>query len=278
MAFVGVGHGGIEPGTGYAPRRIRESRAGSGTWHTLLTVDSAPESGPPPDSLLTLIANLAASHREHEKFYSQAPLRQAIELESHSRVLKALAAHWATAEPSESPLPSPFAGAEDLNAPGLTAEAGVLFMEGEGEPAEVARLKRDLALAAADLEQSGEWLRAAMEQSWGVAGALAQYPQLAGVLGERHRIIANDWQSAGLQELTARLLRRALDLLGQVEFTPAALRADLSGERRAGDYLFSASELIDRAADLLAESATLVHENERRWRAFSTRVGELSAG
>lgn len=258
-----------------APTRVA---GGFGTWHTLLTVDSAPESGPPPDSLLTLIANLAASHREHEKFYSQAPLRQAIELESHSRVLKALAAHWATAEPSESPLPSPFAGAEDLNAPGLTAETGVLFMEGEGEPAEVARLKRDLALAAADLERSGEWLRAAMEQSWGVAGALAQYPHLAGVLGERHRIIANDWQSAGLQELTARLLLRALDLLGQVEFTPAALRSDLGGERRVGDYLFSASELIDRAADLLAESATLVHENERRWRAFSTRVGELKAG
>jgi hypothetical protein len=109
----------------------------------------------------------------------------------------------------------------------------------------------------------------------GVAGALASYPALADVLGERHRIIANDWQSAGILALVARLLRRALDLLDSVDFSPAALRADLEGERESASYLYSASELLDRAADLLAESATLVHDNERRWRIFSQRVGAL---
>jgi hypothetical protein len=62
-----------------------------------------------------------------------------------------------------------------------------------------------------------------------------------------------------------------------VDFTPEALRADLSAERQSAAYLFSASELIDRAADLLAESAMLVHENERRWRVFGQRIRELQA-
>jgi hypothetical protein len=117
--------------------------------------------------------------------------------------------------------------------------------------------------------------RPAMEQAWQAAGALAAYPVLADLLGERHRIIANDWQSASQQTLSGRLLRRALDLVARVDFSPEALRADLAGERRNAAYLYSASELIDRAADLIVESATLVHENERRWRVFGRRVNEL---
>jgi hypothetical protein len=50
---------------------------------------------------------------------------------------------------------------------------------------------------------------------------------------------------------------------------------DLGGERQNPAYLYSAVELIDRASDLLAESATLVHQNERRWRVFGNRAREL---
>lgn len=60
-----------------------------------------------------------------------------------------------------------------------------------------------------------------------------------------------------------------------LKFSPAALRADLGSQRNAPAYLFSASELLDRAADLLAESATLVRDNERRWRVFGARVRRL---
>lgn len=94
---------------------------------------------------------------------------------------------------------------------------------------------------------------------------------------ERHRIIANDWQAAGLNSLVAQLLRRAGKLLEQVDFSPSALREDLSGSRTATAYLFSASELIDHAADLIADSAKLVHDNERRWRVFHDRVVALTA-
>ncbi len=231
----------------------------------------------PPPELLETIANLSQFHREHEKFYAQAPLRTAVEIEAASRVLKALADRWRSVAPSDGPGGSPFAGAPDLNPPGLTAESGVLFMEGEGEPTEIKQLRRDLETIAGDMQAGGEWLSAAMEKGWAMAGSLAAYPELADLLGERHRIIANDWQAASEQALIARLLRRALEIIDRVDFSPAALRADLAGERNGAAYLYSASELLDRAADLAVDSASLVHDNERRWRTFSDRVRELTA-
>ncbi|MGY1455390.1 hypothetical protein [Streptomyces sp. SS8] len=235
--------------------------------------DGAPSA--PPEPLLRMIDNLARFHREHEEFYAQAPLRQAAGLQAHSRVLKALADRWSAVGAGEPVEGLAFTGAEDLNAPGLVAEAGVLFMEDGEEPAELKRIRRDIGLLADDSEQTGAWLSGAMERSWETAGSLAAHPSLADLAGERHRIIADDWQAAGLLSLIARLLRRALELLARVDFSPAALRSDLAGGRTAPAYLYSASELLDHAADLLAESAALVHGNERRWRTFRARVREL---
>ncbi len=230
----------------------------------------------PPAPLLETIGNLARFHHAHEEFYSQAPLESAIAVQANSRVLKALGARWQAVDASEHRVPSPFAGAEDLNAPGLTEESGVLFMEGEAEPAELAAMKRDLGVLADDMERTGAWLANAMEQSWGVAASLAAYPALADLLGERHRIIVNDWQAAQLQALVARVLRRALEVLERIDLSPGAVRADIGADRVIPGYLYSASELLDRAADLIVESTLLVHDNERRWRVFSERVNELA--
>jgi hypothetical protein len=186
-----------------------------------------------------------------------------------------LADRWSEVTPSERPLATAFAGADDLNAPGLTAESGILFMESEGEPAEIKRLKRDLESVAADNEETGAWLAHAMELAWEAAGKLSAYAGVADLLGERHQIIASDWQNANAATLVARLVRRAVDLLARIDFSPQALRADLAGNRDSAAYLYSASELLDRAADLLAESAVLIHGNERRWRVFSERVRAL---
>ena len=232
---------------------------------------------PVPPPLLEIIGNLSEFHREHEKFYAQRPLRQAVEVEAASRTLKALADRWSSVTAEERPVGSPFAGARDLNAPGLTAESGVLFMEGEGEPTEIKQLRRDLETLAEDWDAGGEWLSAAMKKAWAVAGSLVEYPELADLLGERHRIIANDWQAAADQSLIARLLRRGLEIIAKVDFSPAALRADLAAERRSAAYLYSASELLDRAADLAVESASRVHDNERRWRIFGQRVRALQS-
>ena len=165
---------------------------------------------------------------------------------------------------------SPFEGAPDLNAGAAVQLDGVLFMEGEGEPAEIAHLKRDLRTVAADAAEIGEWLSSAMEASWAMAGAL-----VAEVLGERHRIIANDWQAASLSNLAGRIVARAVDVLDRIDFSPAALRADLAGERVSARRLYSAAEMLNHAADLYSESAGLDNDNERRWRVFRARVLEL---
>ena len=49
-------------------------------------------------------------------------------------------------------------GSGDLNEAATIQHTGVLFMEGEEEPAEIAALKRDLKTMAASFEHSGEWL------------------------------------------------------------------------------------------------------------------------
>src|SRR5690349_15884324 len=100
------------------------------------------------DPLLAIVRNLAEYHREHEKYYSEIPLADAVSLQRTSRTLMALAERWSTALPVESAVPSPFAGAPDLNDERAIETRGVLFMEGEGEPAEIARIKRELGNSA----------------------------------------------------------------------------------------------------------------------------------
>ena len=72
-------------------------------------------------------------------------------------------------------------------------------------------------------------------------------------------------------------MRRAAEMLAPLDLSPGGVRADLAGPRSLPGYLHSAAELLDRAADLAAESAVLVHDNERRWRVFRGRVAEIVA-
>lgn len=53
----------------------------------------------------------------------------------------------------------------------------------------------------------------------GSAAELIAIDGLADVLGERHRIIANDWQTASMSALMSRPFDRAADILEQVDCT-----------------------------------------------------------
>ena len=134
-------------------------------------------SGPPTEALL----NLARYHREHEKYYAIAPLRDAEVIPRASRTLKALADRWSRAEALLSDQARPaFSGCEDLNDTTAIETSGVLFMEGAGEPAELIRLKQDLRARAEGSQQTGSWLAEAMGTSWESAGAIAAYPAPGG--------------------------------------------------------------------------------------------------
>jgi hypothetical protein len=240
------------------------------SYRTVATPDTAACGA--TSAVLEAVLNLSRFHRDHEKFYGQEPRAQGVTLQRHARALQALADRWSTTQPEAQHWINPFEGSQDLNDPTALQLDGVLFMEGAGEPTEIARLKRDLRTLAADNEATGRWLADAMQATWEASKSLLSFPTLADQLGERHRIISNDWECATLSLLAARHLLRAVDILERIDFTPKALRADLDGGRRVPDYLYSAAELIDRGADLLSVSAGLVQDNERRWRVFRKRV------
>ena len=86
-------------------------------------------------------------------------------------------------------------------------------MEGQGEPGEIKHLKRDLRTFSEDAAGAGDWLATAMQSSWDIAPLLFDIDDLADLLGERHRIIANNWQGASMMTLTGRILSRAAELL-----------------------------------------------------------------
>ena len=226
--------------------------------------------------MLAAARNLSQYHREHEKYYSEAPLTDAISLQRMARTLIALAERWTSAEPAAVPGPSPFAGTPDLNDDRAIETSGVLFMEGGGEPAEITRMKSELEAMAAASEQTGSWLASAMDASWTIAEGLLSYPPLADLLAERHKIIGNNWQNAATAQLIARCLRRAVSIMERVNFSPAGLRKDLAGARSAPGYLYAAAELINHAADLSAASSVLTHEDERRWRIFHERIEQMA--
>lgn len=228
------------------------------------------------DQFLVAIENLSRFHREHETFYAQRPREQAVALQRHSRALSALADRWELVDAQRVEVLSPYQGADDLNAPEALQLDGILFMEDNEEPAEVTSIIRELRAVGANSVGTGTWLAEAMENTWATATILLDYEQLADLVGDRHRIIANDWHAASMSSLAGRVLQRAADVLDAVDFTPTALRDDLDGPRRSPRLLHSAVELIDHAADLLSDSAGLVHDNERRWRTFHQRILELS--
>jgi hypothetical protein len=227
--------------------------------------------------MLKTMANLTRFHREHEEFYAVAPREQAVAVQRAVRSLLALADQWSGTSPAEPAPLNPYEGAEDLTSPVALQLTGVLFMEGEGEPTEIREIKRDLLRMAEDLHSSADWLATAMQGSWDAAAALLDYAEFASLLGERHRIISNDWQAAHLSAGAGRLLHRAVEILERVDFTPKGLRTDLAGSRATPHLLYSAAELAARAADMLSDSASLVNDNERRWRAFHAHVNRVMA-
>jgi hypothetical protein len=229
----------------------------------------------PPALLLQTIENVAAFHREHERFYAAAPREQAIVLQRHARTLHGLADRWSGLRPPRPLVPVPSTSTEDLAERTTVRADGVLYLPGPEEPPELVRIEESLRAMGEESLATAEWMSAAMQASWDAAPVLLDIPALADLLGERHRIIANDWQAAIMNTVVGRLLQRAADFLARIDLSPSALRADLAGEALSPPLLHGAAELVSRAADLLSESAALVHDNERRWRVFHERVAQL---
>lgn len=133
---------------------------------------------------------------------------------------------------------SPVPGAPDLNDERAIEASGVLFMDGEGEPGELASIKRRPADLAHENQGTGEWLGNAMKASWQVAEQLLQFPELADVLGERHRIIPNDWQNANTATVIATSWTApSRSWSAWTSYQPRCKRTWLARDRRGTTYL-----------------------------------------
>jgi hypothetical protein len=225
--------------------------------------------------VLEAVLNQSRAHQQHERFYSCSPLETALRLQRHARTLQALADRWATAEPSHRRALNPYQGADDLNSEAAVALDGALFLEGGDCPPEITAMIGELRADAEGFSAGGTWLASAMQAAWHGVSAVLGVDELAEVLGERHRIISNDWLAAHMQGLIGQMLARGADMLDDIDFTPAALRADLAGARVTARRLHSVAEILSRAADMCCESSRLVHDNERRWRVFRQSVDDV---
>jgi hypothetical protein len=227
---------------------------------------------------MTAIADLlqiARHHREHERYYATEGLEQAAGLRRAAGAVRALADRWLAGVASaagDARYDDPqlrAAGCEDLNDPAALATAGILFMEGEGEPAEIARLKVALAAQRDRCVSTGRWLDEKMQAAWQREARLltAEYADAAYA---RHMALMRTTLCASKLVVAGRLLGAAHAALAPREHAPAEVRADPQG---AGRLLRTTAWLMDAAAGLIAEQAVGLGASDPAWTRYIEDLG-----
>lgn len=215
-----------------------------------------------------VLRSIATYHREHERYYTAHSLAQAAELSREANKLKVVADVWLSDQPAAPAPRADFAdpryraaGCDDLNALRAIASIGILFMEGEGEPAEIRGLKARLRGMSMAMVASGQWLADKMEAAWERERVLLS-PELIEAAWPRFQTIITNWQGCRTTALVGRLLALATDRLDRIDFSPAAVR---SHRQRCGRDLRTAGWIIDLAARLLAQSGSALATNDLHW-------------
>jgi hypothetical protein len=230
----------------------------------------------PVDALL----RIARYHREHERFYATEGFEQAAELRRDAGALRALADRWLAAEPNGdesgrySAAELRAAGCEDLNDPAALATAGILFMEGEDEPAEIAGLKARLARLRDGYTETGRWLEEKMDAAWRREAFLLT-PEYADAAYARHAALTRTTLSAAKLVVAGRLVGAAHAALAPREHSPANVRAD---PEAAGRLLRTTAWLIDAAAALIGEQAGELGLSDPAWTAYIEELTARSTG
>lgn len=223
------------------------------------------------NTTLQQLLKIARFHREHERFYATKGLEDASSLRRDASALMALADRWAAGGARQSETAETYrdpglqaAGCEDLNDSAALAMAGILFMEGEQEPAEISRLKRKFSEIGESLTASSRWLEAKMDAGWRREAQLLN-TEFAEAAYPRHIALAHTTLSAAKMDVAGRLVRAAHDALAAYDYRPQAVRADPPA---VGRLLRSAAWLLDAAAAVLAEQAADLAKSDPHWTAY----------
>jgi hypothetical protein len=222
--------------------------------------------------------NIAIYHREHERYYSWRGMLDAADIHGEANRLKTIGSLWT----DEAPVAVPEAdfsdprmqavGCVDLNALRAIAGIGILFMEGENEPAEIAGIKEKLRAMGPTWKRTGRWLAEKMDAAWSREFFLLERgPRDAAE--SRFGIIVTNSRISRQMSLGGRCLEIASDILDASDFRPAAIRANRTA---SGERILRAAWVLDLVAQLAARGAADLSENEMRWTRYleviSTKV------
>lgn len=211
--------------------------------------------------------NIALHHREHERYYAWQRMTDASDLCREANRLKAVATHWLDSAASSvvaadySDPRAQAAGCVDLNPLLAIGSIGILFMEGEREPAEIRAIIAKLRGLGSAWHSTGRWLSCKMDAAWARESVLlgSAPPEIAGA---RLRMVTVNWRGAGLMRLSGLLLEVAAERLVELELRPQTIRTDLRG---TGKRLLEIGWLIDAAAQNVAREAAELSENDVDW-------------
>jgi hypothetical protein len=230
---------------------------------------------------LDAMDNIATYHREHERYYTVDALEHAAGLAREANKLKVLVDVWLAASlPASRAAGTDFSdpafravGCADLNALAAIASIGILFMEGQGEPAEIGALKAKLVSLGTGMAQSGKWLADMMVAAWSRESTLLSEEFSAAAL-PRYQTIATNWVGAQEMALVGRLLSLANAWLGKVDFSPASLRAN---RKEHSERLEVAARIMDAAMRLQAKSGVDLSRNDECWSEYRKQIKALAS-
>jgi hypothetical protein len=243
------------------------------------SVDS--QAGAARFSHIAVLDNIATYHREHERYYTVHKYESALELAREANKLRVVADAWLC---GDKPLPSypgtdfdlpPFraAGCDDLNPLPAIATIGILFMEGQGEPAEIRTLKAKLRARGDGAVQAGEWLGGMMAAAW-PRGSILFDEKYADAARPGYRTIATNWIGSLETLLSGRLLLLAVGHMNAIDFTPKAIR---TRKVESAQTLALAAGILGLAANLEATSAVDLSGNDDCWTSYRTQLRRLGA-
>ncbi|NQV54686.1 MAG: hypothetical protein HQ503_02405 [Rhodospirillales bacterium] len=246
---------------------------------------AAPEAASPAASGLPkdlpqiqALRNISAYHREHARFHAHFWMERGAELIGEASRIKIVADHWLkgggpkpdqTVDYSDPRFSS--APCTDLNVLAAIHNLGILFLEGSGEPPEIAILKRRLRDLADAIGENGSFLASKMGDAW-TRESILLAPNLIATAWPRLQVVVSNWRCGLSMVTTAKLLGNALRRLDEIDFTPAQLRRDLFG---AGTKLLEAGWALDMAAKLCAETGSGMADNDWRYARYSAFLGNL---
>ena len=228
-----------------------------------------------------LLANIANTHRGHERFHSINGLDLALDMAKEAVKLKMLAEKWTADNPSESIEEKEIdykhdwyqaAVCEDLNVTSAVAAIGILFTEGAGEPPEISTIKGKLSATSKSLQSISQYLDEKMDAAWD-----REYPTLEslGNAGyERYQTILNNYENARRLMLAGKLFALALKHISSIKFEPKIIRSD---KKNYGHKLLIAGWLIDEGAGFLAAQSRAQLRNDPSWTYYLNKISRLSS-